>query len=290
MSAAPPPAPFEVPRRLSERDADAAPLTLRGDALGEGPPLVLLHGLTATRRNVVQGSAFLARQGYRLIAYDARGHGRSDPPPSATAYDYEDLVGDLEAVLAALALERPVLVGSSMGAATAMAFTLRQPDRAAALVQITPAYAGARTPRQLEYWDGLAGALEQGGVDEFVDAAVSPALPERWREPVRVAVRQRVERHERLDAVAAALRVVPRSAAFGELTELEALELPVLVVGSRDEADPMHPLATAREYAERLPRAELVVEAEGETPLAWRGAALSREIGAFLARKGPYYS
>ena len=48
-------------------------LTLEGESLGEGPPIVLLHGLSATRRNVVQGSRHLAKRGYRLIAYDARG-------------------------------------------------------------------------------------------------------------------------------------------------------------------------------------------------------------------------
>ena len=46
---------------------------------GEGPAVVLLHGLTATRRYVVMGSRSLERSGHRVIAYDARGHGRSSP-------------------------------------------------------------------------------------------------------------------------------------------------------------------------------------------------------------------
>ena len=59
--------------------------------------------------------------------------------------------------------------------------------------------------------------------------------------------------------------------------------MPALVVGTRDEADPGHPLATAEEYARRLPRAQLTVEDPGDTPLAWQGARLSRAIGDFLA-------
>ena len=47
---------------------------LSGEEVGEGPPVVLLHGLTATRRYVLHGSVALARRGYRLISYDARGH------------------------------------------------------------------------------------------------------------------------------------------------------------------------------------------------------------------------
>ena len=49
---------------------------------GEGAPLVLLHGLTATRRYVLQGSRLLARGGYRLIGYDAGGMASPHPPPS----------------------------------------------------------------------------------------------------------------------------------------------------------------------------------------------------------------
>jgi pimeloyl-ACP methyl ester carboxylesterase len=63
---------------------------------------------------------------------------------------------------------------------------------------------------------------------------------------------------------------------------LGRFEAPVLVVGSRDEADPSHPLATAREYAARLPRGRLVVEEPGEAPLAWRGGRVSEAIADFL--------
>ena len=54
---------------------------LRGEAAGDGHPIALLHGLTATRRYVVHGSRALARSGFRTLAYDARGHGESDPAP-----------------------------------------------------------------------------------------------------------------------------------------------------------------------------------------------------------------
>ena len=139
-------------------------MPLEGECLGDGTPLVLLHGLSATRRNVVQGSRHLAKRGYRLISYDARGHGASAP---AQSYGYPKLVGDLEAVLDHLELERAALVGSSMGAATAMAFALEHSERVPALVQITPAYAGG--PDREARWDRLAAELERGGIEAFVD-------------------------------------------------------------------------------------------------------------------------
>lgn len=268
--------PFEAP--------SAGGAALRGQIDGEGGDIVLLHGLTATRRNVVQGSRLLARQGARLVAYDARGHGESEPAPDARAYEYGDLVADLESVLGTLGVERPVLVGSSMGAATAMAFALADPERVTALVQITPAYGGSPRSEDLAHWDALAEALDRADVEAFVGRSGANELPERFREGARLATRQRIERHRHLGAVADALRVTPRSAAFDGLGLLERLDVPVLVVGSRDESDPGHPLAVAEEYARRLPRAELAVEEAGKAPLAWQGAQLSRAIAAFLAQ------
>jgi pimeloyl-ACP methyl ester carboxylesterase len=270
--------PFRVLRQIP----GAGSVILSGEEAGEGSPLVLLHGLSATRRNVVQGSRHLVRRGYRLVAYDARGHGRSEPAPR---YEYGDLVGDLEAVLARLDLDRAALIGSSMGATTAMAFALEHPERVPALVQITPAYTGDDRGGT-ESWDRLAAELERGDLDAFVRVAQPDGVPERWREAAREATRQRMERHEHPGAVAQALRQVPRSIAWEGLEPLERLEIPVLVVGSRDEADPTHPLDVAEEYARRLPHAELVVEDEGQSPLAWQGARLSRAIGDFLERVG----
>jgi pimeloyl-ACP methyl ester carboxylesterase len=271
---------FEVLRQIP----GAGSITLKGEETGEGPPVVLLHGLSATRRNVVQGSRALVKRGYRLISYDARGHGASSP---AQHYEYPDFVADLEAVLEHLDLERAALVGSSMGAATAMAFTLEHPERVPALVQITPAYTGYSRTGDVdgEVWAKLAGALDKG-VDEFVQVAQPGDIPERWRAVAREATRQRMERHEHLDAVAQALREAPRSVAWKGLEALSSLEVPVLVVGSQDDVDTLHPLGVAEEYCRKLPNAELVVEDKGQSPLAWQGARLSNVIADFFERIG----
>ena len=263
-----------------------APPRISIDDSGEGPAIVLLHGLTATRRYVVQGSRHLLGRGYRLVAYDARGHGDSDAAPDPGAYTYEDMVGDLERVLEEKEIDRPVLVGSSMGAHVATAFALAQPERVPALVQITPAYMGhGRTDEEeLKHWEDLASALEAGDVEGFIALSNPGELPERWREGVEEGVRQRLDRHRDLSAVAAALRVVPRSSAWDGLEPLERLEVPTLVVGSRDEVDPGHPFFIAEDYARRLPRGELAVEDVGAPPLAWQGGQLSRRIGDFLER------
>jgi hypothetical protein len=83
--------------------------------------------------------------------------------------------------------------------------------------------------------------------------------------------------------VADALRVVPRSLAFEGLEELEHVDIPTLVVGSGDQADPSHPFAVAEAYVQWLPRGRLVTEEDGKSPLAWQGARLSRAIAEFLS-------
>jgi pimeloyl-ACP methyl ester carboxylesterase len=268
-------------------EADAGGLTIAGETAGDGPDVILTHGLTATRHYTVMGSKALPRAGFRLSTFDARGHGESSPAPEPSAYEYRDLVEDLSAVLDHLELDEAAIGGASMGAHTAMAFALAYPERVTALVQITPAYDGK--PREgseeLARWDRLADGLERGGVDGFLDA-YDPQVEDRFRETVLTVTRQRLERHRHLHAVADALRVVPRSLAFEGLEELEAVEVPTLVVASRDDADPGHPYAVAEAYAERLPNARLVSEEPGKSPLAWQGARLSRVIAEFLRDAG----
>jgi pimeloyl-ACP methyl ester carboxylesterase len=260
---------------------------LRGEAEGEGPPpVVLCHGITATRRYVLHGSRALARAGYRVITYDARGHGESDTAPAGESYGYPQLIADLERVVAEqVGEERFFLGGHSMGAHTAVGYALRHPERLAGLVVIGPTFLGEIKPESLEYWDGLAAALETGGTDGFVDyIGDQQGIDGHWRDSVLRFTRERIQRQQHRQAVVEALREVPRSRPFGSLEELRSLEVPALVVASHDAADPGHPYAAAAAYAEALPQAELISEAEGESPLAWQGGKLSRALAAFYAK------
>ncbi|MGD9572125.1 MAG: alpha/beta hydrolase [Thermoleophilia bacterium] len=269
-----PPAPAEALEVV--RDG----VTLRGEVAGEGPPVLLLHGLTATRRYVVHGSRLLERAGFRVAQYDARGHGESSPAPERRLYDYDLLAADAVAVLDALGAERAALVGQSMGSATAVAVALRHPERVSALAIVTPAHRGAPSPN-LDYWDGLAAGLEEGGPEGFL-AAMPLRIAERYRDAVRTVILQRLGRHAHPGAVADALRHIPRSAAFDGMDALDGIAVPTIVVGSRDDVDPDHPVAVAEEYAERIPGARFTIEEPGESPLAWRGGALSKAVQPLL--------
>ncbi|HZE06960.1 MAG TPA: alpha/beta hydrolase [Solirubrobacteraceae bacterium] len=250
---------------------------------GEGPAVLLAHGLTATRRYVVMGSTALERSGHRVIAYDARGHGTSSPAPRPDAYTYEDLGRDMEAVLDAAGVQRAVIAGASMGAHTLLWLALHRPERVAGVVVITPAYAAADDdPDRLVRWDALSSGLRTGGVEGFVAAYGEPAVPERWRETVLKVIRQRLALHEHPEAVADALRAVPRSHPFGAVADLARITVPAVVVASDDEADPGHPRAVGEAYAAAIPGARLVTDEPGRSPVAWQGSQLSRIIAGVV--------
>jgi pimeloyl-ACP methyl ester carboxylesterase len=296
----------DAPQELSILTDDG--VALSGVQAGAGQPIVLLHGLTATRRYVVMGSRLLERSGYRVIAYDARGHGHSAPAPDSHAYGYQRLARDLECVLDALQIPRAALAGASMGAHTILRFALDHPERVAALGLVTPAFdpsvplgslaSAAASPLSAtvgspdvpppeENRDALARGLREGGVDGFLRAYDFSTVPPAWRETVETVVRQRLSAHEHPRAVADALEVVSRSQPFGDFAELGAIAAPTVVVASRDQVDPGHPLALAERYAQAIPPATLTVEDGGpplRSPLAWQGGQLSKVLLELLGR------
>ena len=266
-------------------EVEAEGTVLRGESQGEGRDIFLAHGLSAARTYVVHGSKVLPRAGFRLHTWDARGHGESEPAP---VYDYDHLADDLGAIVDDRASLEPVVIGGhSMGCHTAVNFALRAPDRISALVLVGPVFTGEETDLDIDRWDERATALEEGGPAEFarVIGERVNATPEIKESIIRLAER-RAELHRHPEAVAEALRQVPRSDPFESLDQLSQLDMPVLVVASHDDADDGHPYAVAVRYDEALPNSEMVSEEKGESPLSWQGGRLSREILDFLEKHG----
>jgi pimeloyl-ACP methyl ester carboxylesterase len=270
---------------VAEFEIERDGVRLSGDDVGEGPAVVLLHGLTATRRYVVMGSTSLERSGHRVIAYDARAHGRSSPAAAPDQYGYEQLGLDLEAILDRRRVERAVLAGASMGAHTLLWLALRRPDRVRGLVVITPAYEAGDNDdtARLARWDALSEGLRHGGIDGFLAAYGEPPVPERWRDSVLKVIRQRLALHQHPEAVADALRWVPRSRPFGSIAELGTIAVPTVVVASDDEADPEHAQAVGAAYAAAIPGARLVTDEPGHSPIAWQGSRLSKLIAGVVS-------
>ena len=250
-------------------------LAVRVSGEPDGQPIVLLHGLAMTREYVVPGTQALERDGHRVIAYDARGHGRSSPAGDGR-YGYPELTADLVAVLDAIECERAVLVGQSMGAHTALRLALDAPGRVAALALVTPAFDPQRhpLPEDVAESERTAGGLRREGIAGFV-AGLRVLEDAGADADFRRFTARRMRVHTDLLALADVIEQLLLSVPITCLDELVALTMPALVVASRDEFDWRHPYALACAYTAAIPESRFACEAPGRAPLAWNGRALA---------------
>jgi len=157
---------------------------------GEGRAIVLLHGLASNAR-IWDFVAPLLANSRRVVALDQRGHGLTGKTDAG--YDFASISDDLAAVLGALPLERPLLVGHSWGANVALQFAAERPDAVAALVLVDggfleisawPEMTWERTV-QLMSPPPLAGMK----LDVFLKGARSwPGLADLWSDDVQEIV------------------------------------------------------------------------------------------------------
>jgi pimeloyl-ACP methyl ester carboxylesterase len=129
-----------------------------GGGVASEPPVVLVHGATLRSEDWENIFPRLGTR-YRVIAYDARGHGKSG---RATTYALEDLVADLEHVLRDLAKAPAMLIGHSIGGATALVTAARRPALVRGLVLEDPWLSLYRDATwRADYFAKLRKALDQ---------------------------------------------------------------------------------------------------------------------------------
>lgn len=171
-------------RSATRRWVAAPGLTLVGDVHGpgRGRPVILLHGGGQTRHAWRDAGATLAADGFRAVAYDARGHGESSWSPDGS-YDDEAYVRDLVAVASDVGITRaPVLIGASLGGLTSLAATATNAlcPAALVLVDVVPRVDPAGLDRIQTFM-----ASHQDGFEtlEDVAAALAAYQPHRNRGP-----------------------------------------------------------------------------------------------------------
>jgi pimeloyl-ACP methyl ester carboxylesterase len=136
-------APADVEHRLSFRQVETAAGTISTTEAGAGEPVILLHGLGATKASFLPSIATLART-HRPIAIDLPGFGDSAKPVMGS-YDAPFFARAVVALLDALGIERAHLVGNSMGGRVAIEVGLRSPERSGRLVLLSPSLAWLRS-------------------------------------------------------------------------------------------------------------------------------------------------
>jgi len=141
---------------------------------GDGPPLVLLHGLFGSAKNLGALARGLSAQA-RVIAMDLRNHGAS---PHDAAMDYATMAGDVAETCAALGVERARVAGHSMGGKTAMALALTRPAlvERLAVLDIAPVTYGHNYDDYVKAMRAIE--LSPGLTRHAADAALATAVPE----------------------------------------------------------------------------------------------------------------
>jgi pimeloyl-ACP methyl ester carboxylesterase len=237
----------------------SVPVRLHVEATGAGRRVVFAHGFGGSARNFRPQAKALGKT-HEIVSYDARGHARSEAPTDPGAYEFDRLIDDYERVAtpaddARGEAERVVAGGLSLGAATALGFALRRPERVRGLVLASPP-GGGDDPKRRDWALSFARAIDDRGLEA---AGAEFVWGERARFDPRGAalIRQGLMEH----SPAALAEILRHSLAElpGPSTlepELRKLACPVLIVVGSEDASSAEP---GRALASSLPDAELVV-------------------------------
>jgi pimeloyl-ACP methyl ester carboxylesterase len=271
---------------LEERYAEIDGVRLRYRAGGEGPPLVLVHGLAGSVSNWVELAPLLARR-FRLLVPELAGHGRSSSMPSAQTLD--SFAGHIGSLMELEDVPAAAFVGHSLGGTVALRLALLRPAAVRALVLAAPAGITSSTRRSAHVIRLMVTVRPGRLVSPFrrTIAAHTPLrYPAFWgwqvSDPGAIsapAVEGFLEGPGLHQDVATAGRALMN---HDPRRELEGVHCPVLLLwGARDV---MVPLADGFEFARRL-RAPIRVIADcGHLLIGERPEACADAIETFLDR------
>ena len=257
--------------------------SLNVEVQGSGPPLMLLHGFTGCGRT---WAPFLGPwAGFKTIAVDLLGHGKSDSPSEAGRYDMQACLDDLGAVLDAIGVEKPALLGYSLGGRIALNFALRYPDRLSLLIleSASPGIADpAERARRRQEDEELAVRIESDGIEAFVD--YWQRLPLWASQAIQPLARREALRRQRLQNSAAglanSLRGVGAGACVPLFERLSEIEVPILAIAGVLDA---RYVALARSICHSVPHADLeIVENAGHATHFEQPEVFGKRVRAFL--------
>lgn len=258
---------------------------------GEGPPLVLSHGLTLSARTWTLQFAALPAEGLRVVAFDHRGHGLS--VVGTTGHTIDNLAADFRTVLECLDLHDVVVVGHSMGGIAAQAFAARFPEvvaeRVRGLVLVSTI---ARTPLSAPRAAALL-RLARGAAGYVPDSSVV------WRNSDLGLLLARVGfgrdarpsdvelvRQMMIACPAETRRDAPQALLGFDLTrELRKITVPTLVIGGT--ADVITPPFESRRIARLIPDSQLeLFEGGGHMLMLEQPDRFNRTLVEFARRVG----
>src|SRR3990170_4816824 len=228
---------------------------------GEGPTLVMAHGLLGRREWSQDGGErpdTLARH-FRLIRFDARGHGKSGYTTDQSHYTWDALAEDMYALMQHLGIRRAHVGGGSMGGGTALTLALNHPEAVDKLVLVGPPPVGQQASAPgAQLFGGLALLIEGMGLEKAVDLALSlqPWAPLKEAAPELYDWIRRWLLSQNPHAVVPAIRGIVLGPELAH-QRFSVIRAPTLIIAHPD--DDLHPLASARAIQRAVKDSYLVV-------------------------------
>lgn len=225
---------------------------------GSGTAVVWAHGLGGVCQEW-EGVMDFFQGGYRVVAYDARGHGRSEKPDRSEAYSQDIMVEDMRSLMDGLNINKAIVGGHSMGANVALNLALKYPERCLGLVPVGIGSGSSDREWWREWWEHMADTAEKKGIAAYVEEMKKlPAWGVALADPKLGKSLTQAELTNSPKAIASVIRGVQgkRPSIFELAPKLEKLPVETLVVMSEGDA----PVVECSHFlAEHIPRATLEV-------------------------------
>ena len=216
-----------------------------------GTPVVLVHGFPFDHAMWQPQVEALSRT-YRVISYDVRGHGQSEPGEGQVTL--ESFVDDLLMLLDHLKVHRAVLCGLSMGGYIALRAVERRADRFSALILCDTKSEADSSEARLKRSAAIS-AVKQNGVDAFSNEFIKSALAEgslRTNPGLVTSILAMIRRNSPLGICGTLLALAGRTDTTGALSQMD---LPALILVG--EQDKLTPPAVSESMSKALPRATM---------------------------------
>jgi 3-oxoadipate enol-lactonase len=241
------------------------------------PAVVFVHGIGGSARIWTPQREAFAAAGLHPVAVDLPGYGARSP---VAEMDFEGLASDLEATVARLGLDRPVLIGHSMGGMVAQTALRRRPDgyRAVVLCCTSPAFGNRAGDFQKKFVAARLGPLDAGATMPALAASMVDGLMGPTPDPTGRAFAIEIMSATPVTTYRAAVQCL---VAFDERANLSHIRVPILCLAG--EHDRTAPASVMERIAAKIPGARYVCLAGvGHLPNLEAPAAFDAAILGFL--------
>jgi pimeloyl-ACP methyl ester carboxylesterase len=247
---------------------------------GSGRAFFFQHGLGADLTQPF--SLFRPPAGIRLVAFDARAHGQTNPLGGPGKIRFDTFAEDLLALMDHLQIQRAVVGGISMGAGVALNLTLRFPERVEALVLSRPAWLDAPNPWNVKMFSLIAELIRQHGAKRgqalFKDTDAYRDVLQQWPDVAHSLALQ--FESPRIEETAFKLESIITDTPSPNRQAWQSIRVPALVLANRQ--DPIHPFEYGEILARSIPGAQFKEITSKSISVERHGADVQRHIGAFL--------